>query len=79
MEPDSDYVYNWYQSNVSSGKNSPEYTDFCRLAILVMFPSLVKNTHKEKLTNEDKFVLMLYANDIASDAHFQKYISDQQF
>jgi hypothetical protein len=75
IEPVSDYIYNWYQSKVSSGKNSPEYTDFCRL---VIYPSLVKNTPKEKLTNEDKFVLMLYANDIASDAHFQKYINDQQ-
>jgi len=76
MEPVSDYVYNWYQSKVSSGKNSPEYTDFCRL---VIYPSLVKNTPKDKLTNEDKFVLMMYTNDIASDAHFQKYTSDQQF
>jgi len=76
MEPVLDYVYNWYQSKVSSGKNSPEYTDFCRL---VIYPSLVKNTPKEKLTNEDKFVLMMCANDIASDGNFQKYTLDQQF
>ena len=65
----------WVQSKVSSGKNSPAYTNFCRL---VIYPSLVKNTPKEKLTNEDKFVLMMCANDIASDGNFPKYISDQQ-
>jgi hypothetical protein len=72
----SNYVLNWFDNKTRSGEHSPEYADFCRL---VIFPSLVKHTPKKGLTNEDKFILMMCANDIALDARFSYLISDQLF
>ena len=59
-----------------TGKMDNGHEKFMLYHLLLFF---IKNTPKEKLTNEDKFVLMLYTNDIASDQHFQKYINDQQY
>ena len=44
-----------------------EYTDFVSL---VVYPRLITNTPKKSLTIDDKFILLLCANDIANDAYY---------
>lgn len=61
-----DRARNFYDGKIDAGKGV-EYTDFVSL---VIFPSLVKNTPKKTLTTEDKFILLLYANNIANEAFF---------
>lgn len=43
-----------------------EYVDFVSL---VVYPRLIKNTPK-KLTIDDKFILLIFANDLANDLYF---------
>ena len=63
-----DRARNFYDDKIEAGKGV-EYTDFVSL---VIFPSLVKNTPKKSLTIEDKFILLLYANNIANEQFFSE-------
>jgi len=58
-------IRNFYDKKIE--KNIiPEYVDFVSL---VVYPRLIKNTPK-KLTIDDKFILLILANDIANDLYF---------
>ena len=61
-----DTARNFYDDKINAGKGV-EYTDFVSL---VIYPSLLKNTPKKSLTIEDKFILLLFANDIANEQFF---------
>lgn len=59
-------VRDFYDKKLNANK-TVEYTDFVSL---VVYPRLIKNTHKKSLTIDDKFILLLFANNTANDAIF---------